>query len=128
MRAMRQKIQLTLPFAWDSPGESGGARGEGTEVRTAQPESELPARSGLVALAPKSVCSSPLNRRVRTRTHGGVGGVGAVRPPPIPIGYRDRVDEAEGLSPRARGILLRLEGTAVEGRSIPACAGNTRRA
>ena len=76
MRAMRQKIQLTLPSAWDSPGESGGARGEGTEVRTAQPESELPARSGLVALAPKSVCSSPLNRRVRTRTHGGVGGWG----------------------------------------------------
>ena len=76
MRAMRQKTQLTLPSTWDSPGESGGAHGEGTEVRTAQPEFELPARSGLVALAPKSVCSSPLNRRVRTRTHGGVGGWG----------------------------------------------------
>ena len=25
MRAMRQKIQLTLPSTWDSPGESGGA-------------------------------------------------------------------------------------------------------
>ena len=76
MRAMRQKTQLTLPSTWDSPGESGGAHGEGTEVRTAQPEFELPARSGLVALAPKSVYSSPLNRRVRTRTHGGVGGWG----------------------------------------------------
>ena len=44
MRAQRQNIQLELPFTWDSPGESGGAQGEGTEVRTAQFESELPAR------------------------------------------------------------------------------------
>ena len=45
MRPMRQNIQLTLPFTWDSPGESGGAHEEGTEVRAAQPETELPARS-----------------------------------------------------------------------------------
>ena len=45
MRAQRQNIQLTLPFTWDSPGESGGAQGEGTEVRTAQSEPELPART-----------------------------------------------------------------------------------
>ena len=44
MRPMRQNIQLTLPFTWDSPGESGGAHEEGTEVRAAQPETELPAR------------------------------------------------------------------------------------
>ena len=67
MRAMRQKIQLMLPFTWDRPGESGGAHEEGTEARAAQSESELPARV---------VCSSPLNRRVRTRMHGGVGGKG----------------------------------------------------
>ena len=38
MRTMRQNIHLTLPFTWDSPGESGGAHEEGTEVRAAQPE------------------------------------------------------------------------------------------
>ena len=34
------------------------------------------AELGLEALAPKPVRSSPLNRRVRTRMHGGVGGKG----------------------------------------------------
>ena len=59
---MRQNIQLTLPFTWDSSGESGGAHEEGIEARTAQLEPELPARVPGIFGA-KAVRSSPLNRR-----------------------------------------------------------------
>ena len=45
MRAQRQNNQLRLPFTWDSPGESGGAHDVGAEVRTAQSDPELPART-----------------------------------------------------------------------------------
>ena len=75
MRTMRQKIQLELALAPVAKGEARDAGAEGTEVRVARVDSERPAAQ---ARARSSFARldriNPSNRRVRTRTHGGVGG------------------------------------------------------
>ena len=75
MRTMRQKIQLELALAPVAKGEARAAVAEGTEVRVARVDSERPAAQ---ARARSSFARldriNPSNRRVRTRTHGGVGG------------------------------------------------------
>ena len=88
MRPMRQNSQLTLPFTWDSPGESGGAHEEGTEAiarRNPNPNSRhaRPGGLGTQAGSLKSIeppCTDPYARWC--------GRVGAVRPLPIPMDVR----------------------------------------
>jgi hypothetical protein len=66
----RQKIQVALALETESRGEALKLRREGTESATAERDTE--------SLAEGSMFHLPLNlpnRRVRTRTHGGVGGV-----------------------------------------------------
>ncbi len=76
MRTMRQKIQMELALAPVAKGEARDAGAEGTEVRVARVDPERPAAQ---ARARSSFARldriNPSNRRVRTRTHGGVGGV-----------------------------------------------------
>ena len=60
MRTKRQNIQLELALEPAAKGEARSAGAQGTEARTARAEPERPA--------------TPSNRRVRPRTHGGVGG------------------------------------------------------
>ena len=62
MRTRRQNIQLELALEPVAKGEARSPDTQGTEARTAHAEPERPA-AGLRR-----------NRRVRTRTHGGVGG------------------------------------------------------
>ena len=75
MRTMRQKIQMELALAPVAKGEARDAGAEGTEVRVARVDPERPAAQ---ARARSSFARldriNPSNRRVRTRTHGGVGG------------------------------------------------------
>ena len=60
MRTRRQNIQLELALDPAAKGEARSHDTQGTEARTAHAEPERP--------------ETPSNRRVRTRTHGGVGG------------------------------------------------------
>ena len=60
MRTRRQNIQLELALEPLAKGEARSPDTQGTEARTAHAEPERP--------------ETPSNRRVRTRTHGGVGG------------------------------------------------------
>ena len=60
MRTRRQNIQLELALEPVAKGEARSPDTQGTEARTAHAEPERP--------------ETPSNRRVRTRTHGGVGG------------------------------------------------------
>ncbi len=60
MRTRRQNIQLELALVPVAKGEARSPDTQGTEARTAHAEPERP--------------ETPSNRRVRTRTHGGVGG------------------------------------------------------
>ena len=60
MRTRRQNIQLELALEPVAKGEARNPDTQGTEARTAHAEPERP--------------ETPSNRRVRTRTHGGVGG------------------------------------------------------
>ena len=60
MRTRRQNIQLELALDPVAKGEARSPDTQGTEARTAHAEPERP--------------ETPSNRRVRTRTHGGVGG------------------------------------------------------
>ena len=62
MRTRRQNIQLELALEPLAKGEARSPDTQGTEARTAHAEPERPA------------LMIPSNRRVRTRTHGGVGG------------------------------------------------------
>ena len=71
MRTRRQNIQLELALEPVAKGEARSPDTQGTEARTTHAEPERP--------------ETPSNRRVRTRTHGGVGGEEAARLPPIPI-------------------------------------------
>src|SRR3990170_5492081 len=66
----RQKIQLELALVAELKGEARRLGNVGTESATAERETE--------SLAEDCMLHRPLNlpnRRVRTRTHGGVGGV-----------------------------------------------------
>ena len=63
----RQKNQLELAFARNERGEALIDSKEGTESLVAKHES-----ADLVDI----FSATPLNRRVRTRMHGGVGGGG----------------------------------------------------
>ncbi len=75
MRTMRQKIQLELALAPVAKGEARAAVAEGTEVCVARVDPERPAAQARAAfLAARLDRINPSNRRVRTRTHGGVGG------------------------------------------------------
>ena len=65
MRTRRQNIQLELALEPVAKGEARSPDTQGTEARTAHAEPERP--GGPCRLTPS-------NRRVRTRTHGGVGG------------------------------------------------------
>ena len=68
MRTRRQNIQLELALESVAKGEARSPDTQGTEARTAHAEPERPA-------AGRRPCRlTPSNRRVRTRTHGGVGG------------------------------------------------------
>ena len=60
MRTRRQNIQLELALEPVAKGEARSPDTQGTEARTTHAEPERP--------------ETPSNRRVRTRTHGGVGG------------------------------------------------------
>ena len=60
MRTRRQNIQLELALEPVAKGEAQSPDTQGTEARTVHAEPERP--------------ETPSNRRVRTRTHGGVGG------------------------------------------------------
>ena len=63
MRTRRQNIQLELALEPVAKGEARNPDTQGTEARTAH------------AGTPGGPCRlTPSNRRVRTRTHGGVGG------------------------------------------------------
>ena len=87
MRTRRQNIQLELALDPAAKGEARSPDTQGTEARTAHAEPERPA-AGQQPLMEAVVepparprirrrrpCRlTPSNRRVRTRTHGGVGG------------------------------------------------------
>ena len=87
MRTRRQNIQLELALEPVAKGEARNPDTQGTEARTAHAEPERPA-AGQQPLMEAVVepparprirrrrpCRlTPSNRRVRTRTHGGVGG------------------------------------------------------
>ena len=60
MRTRRQNIQLELALEPVAKGEARSPDTQGTEARTAHAEPERP--------------ETPSNHRVRTHTHGGVGG------------------------------------------------------
>ena len=69
---MRWKIQ-ELDFSLPSPGEARGSVEEGAESSPTVNESESPANTLRWS---RDVRATDSNRRVRTRTHGGVAGVG----------------------------------------------------
>jgi len=70
----RQNIQAELDFSSAGPGEAQAAQGRGTESRSAAHDNKSPARTFVI----RTLLGLNLsNRRVRTRTHGGVAGVGA---------------------------------------------------
>ena len=73
MGTKRQKNQLELAFLDDPRGEAPRVCEEGTEVSMARQDDERPAGTEDLTLSSAS-CSTSLNRRVRTRTHGGVTG------------------------------------------------------
>ena len=80
----RQKSQLELAFTPTGSGEASTHGEEGTETpRAAQVCRGLASTGGSSLWRPGRLLNQP-NRRVRTRTHGGVGGAGAVRLPPYP--------------------------------------------
>ena len=73
MRTRRQNIQLELALEPAAKGEARSPDTQGTEARTARAEPERPA-AGQRHPSPQPCRLTPSNRRVRTRTHGGVGG------------------------------------------------------
>ena len=70
----QQNIQIELDFSSALKGEAREAGREGTESSGATNGTESPASTSLIDRGSVSVTDS--NRRVRTRTHGGVAGVG----------------------------------------------------
>ena len=73
MRTKRQNIQLELALEPEAKGEARSAGGRGTEARMAFADSERRRLGGLCPMPSGRL--NPSNRRVRTRMHGGVGGV-----------------------------------------------------
>ena len=75
-RALR-KLDVRHSLAAKLAGSGRGAwRISATPALCYALPNALFAKLGLVSLAPEPSRSNPLNRRVRTRTHGGVGGAG----------------------------------------------------
>jgi hypothetical protein len=83
MSEKRQKNQLVLAFTEKGRSEAPKASQDGTESRTAKCETERPASHEQLmeevafASSPSPLrwlCVTPLNRRMRTRLYGGVGG------------------------------------------------------
>ena len=72
MDDMRQQTQYCLAFEAKSRGEAPRVGGEGTESSIAKCETESPASHEQWLLL-MGLLNQP-NRRVRTRTHGGVTG------------------------------------------------------
>jgi len=79
----RQKNQLELAFDPVGKGEAPNPGIRGPETRRTARDCRDPAGTDFRHWKPGRKLNQP-NRRVRTRTHGGVGGVGAARLPPYP--------------------------------------------
>ncbi len=65
-----QKIQLELALRCAGTGAAWTRQRQGTESRMAEGATKSPATECIAALG----MLNPPNRRVRTRTHGGMGG------------------------------------------------------
>ena len=89
MRTRRQNIQLELALDPAAKGEARSPDTQGTEARTAHAEPERP--------------ETPSNRRVRTRTHGGVGGEEPRGSPLSRLRYGPAGDSAPRLRLKAAG-------------------------
>ena len=76
MNERRSDNQMRLAFAEDSAGEARPLAAQEIEASTAAGETERPVKSVI-----HDRTHNQPNRRVRTRTHGGVGGVGPQGPP-----------------------------------------------
>ena len=79
MSEKRQKNQLLLAFTEKGRSEAPKASQEGTESRTAKCATERPASPEQLMeevgfLDSSMALRNPLNRRMRTRLYGGVGG------------------------------------------------------
>ena len=94
MRTRRQNIQLELALDPAAKGEARNPDTQGTEARTAHAEPERP--------------ETPSNRRVRTRTHGGVGGEEPRGSPLSRLRYGPAGDSAPRLRLRRPGMTERF--------------------
>ena len=121
MRTRRQNIQLELALEPVAKGEARSPDTQGTEARTAHAEPERPA-AGQQPLMEAVVepparprirrrrpCRlTPSNRRVRTRTHGGVGGEEPRGSPLSRLRYGPAGDSAPRLRLKAAGMTERF--------------------
>ena len=121
MRTRRQNIQLELALEPVAKGEARSPDTQGTEARTAHAEPERPA-AGQQPLMEAVVepparprirrrrpCRlTPSNRRVRTRTHGGVGGEEPRGSPLSRLRYGPAGDSAPRLRLKAPGMTERF--------------------
>ena len=106
MRTRRQNIQLELALEPVAKGEARSPDTQGTEARTAHAEPERP--------------ETPSNRRVRTRTHGGVGGEEPRGSPLSRLRYGPTGDSAPPLRLKAAGMTERFPfGPASTARNHP---------
>ena len=99
MRTRRQNIQLELALEPVAKGEARNPDTQGTEARTAHAEPERPAAACRL---------TPSNRRVRTRTHGGVGGEEPRGSPLSRLRYGPAGDSAPRLRLKATGMTERF--------------------
>ena len=119
MRTRRQNIQLELALEPVAKGEARSPDTQGTEARTAHAEPERPAagqqplmEAVVEPLARPRIrrrrpCRlTPSNRRVRTRTHGGVGGEEPRGSPLSRLRYGPTGDSAPRLRLRRPGMPL----------------------
>ena len=120
MRTRRQNIQLELALEPVAKGEARSPDTQGTEARTAHAEPERPA-AGQQPLMEAVVepparprirrrrpCRlTPSNRRVRTRTHGGVGGEEPRGSPRSRLRYGPAGDSAPRLRLKASSMAER---------------------
>ena len=117
MRTRRQNIQLELALEPVAKGEARNPDTQGTEARTAHAEPERPAagqqplmEAVVEPLARPRIrrrrpCRlTPSNRRVRTRTHGGVGGEEPRGSPLSRLRYGPAGDSAPRLRLRRPGM------------------------
>ena len=94
MRTRRQIIQLELALQPVAKGEAQSLDTQGTEARTAHAEPER--------------LETPSNRRVRTRTHGGVGGEEPRGSPLSRLRYGSAGDSAPRLRLKASSMAERF--------------------